>query len=90
MHRQTHRDEREPQFDVRRLESGDPVEVFVEREREWVRGRFRISTAGEAVIDMFRRETVEFERALAMGLKRVLPGSVRSLRRAPATNATQS
>lgn len=72
MRRETRCDERELQFDVRRLESGDPVEVFVEREREWVRGTFRISSAGEALIDMFRRETVEFQRALAMGLKRVL------------------
>jgi hypothetical protein len=65
-------DERELQFDVRRLDSGDAVDVFIEGERQWLRGTFQISTAGEAWIDIPRRGALAFESALAMGLKRVL------------------
>jgi hypothetical protein len=65
-------DERELQFDIRRLESGDPVEVYIERERQWLRGTFLISTAGEAWIDVPRRGALAFESALTMGLKRIL------------------
>lgn len=66
------RDERELQFDVRRLEPGDPVEVFIDTERRWVRGTFQISTAGDALVEVPSRDVVMFERALYMGLKRVL------------------
>lgn len=65
-------DERALQFDVRRLESGDPVEVFSEPERRWLRGTFRISTAGDALVDVARRESVRFCDALRMGVRRVL------------------
>lgn len=65
-------DERELQFDVRRLESGDPVEVLIESEHRWVRGTFRISTCGDAWVDLSLREPLPFERALFLGLKRIL------------------
>jgi hypothetical protein len=65
-------DERELQFDVRRLEPGDPVEIFVEPERRWARGTFRITTAGDAVVEAVNGETLSFARALGLGLKRVL------------------
>ena len=65
-------DERELQFDVRRLEPGDDVDVFIEAERRWSRGTFRISTAGDAVVELAHRQTVALWDALAMGLRRVL------------------
>ena len=64
-------DERESQFDLRRLEPGDAVDVFVDEERRWARGTFKVSTAGDAFIDVERR-MVPFEAALASGLRRVL------------------
>lgn len=66
------RDDREVEFDVRRLEPGDRVDVFIESERRWSRGVFQISTAGDAFVELAFRETLPFERALAMGLRRVL------------------
>jgi hypothetical protein len=65
-------DERELQFDMRRLEPGDPVDVFMEAERRWSRGTFRISTAGDAIIELSHRQPLAFWDALAMGLRRVL------------------
>jgi hypothetical protein len=65
-------DERELQFDVRRLEPGDQVDVFMEADRHWSRGTFQISTAGDALIELQYRQSISFERALAMGLRRVL------------------
>jgi hypothetical protein len=65
-------DEREFQFDVRRLEAGDPVDVFGESERRWLRGTFRISTAGDAFVDLPRRDSIGFEDALRIGVRRVL------------------
>jgi hypothetical protein len=65
-------DEREFQFDVRGLDSGHAVEVFLEDERRWVQGEFHISTAGDALVAIPRREALSFEQALLMGLKRVL------------------
>ena len=65
-------DDREVEFDVRRLEPGDRVDVFLEAERRWARGVFQISTAGDAFVELAYRETLSFERALAMGLRRVL------------------
>ena len=65
-------DERELQFDVRRLEPGDQVDVFMEADRRWSRGTFQISTSGDALIELQYRQSISFERALAMGLRRVL------------------
>ena len=65
-------DERALQFDVRGLEPGDHVEVFVESERRWVRGIFQISPAGDPLVDLPYRETITFHHALALGLRRVL------------------
>jgi hypothetical protein len=65
-------DERALQFDVCRLEPGDQVEVFMEAERYWSRGTLQISTAGDALIELQYRQTISFDRALAMGLRRVL------------------
>ncbi len=71
-------DERGAQFDVRLLESGDAIEVFVENERQWQRGVFEISTAGEALVSIGKSE-LRFEKALQMGLRREL--KVRARRR---------
>jgi hypothetical protein len=65
-------DERELQFDVRRLDAGDAVEVFVEEERRWVRGKFIVSSSGAAVVQLVSKPPLQFEAALAMGIKRVL------------------
>lgn len=66
-------DEREWQFDVRQLETGDPVEVFVDEERRWVRGTFQITTSGQALVELGTGPArVSFHRALQMGLRRVL------------------
>lgn len=66
-------DEREWQFDVRQLEAGDPVEVFVDDERRWVRGTFQITTAGQALVELSAGQArINFHRALRMGLRRVL------------------
>jgi hypothetical protein len=65
-------DERELQFDVRALDAGDGVEVFVEAERRWVRGQLRISTSGLALVQFASKPPVRLEEALAMGIKRVL------------------
>ena len=65
-------DDREVEFDVRRLEPGDRVDVYLEADRRWARGVFQISTAGDAFVELAYRETLSFERALAMGLRRVL------------------
>jgi hypothetical protein len=65
-------DERELQFDVRRLDVGDAVDVYVESERRWARGRFEISSEGRAFIDVAGREPIRFDSALLMGLRRVL------------------
>lgn len=65
-------DERESQFDIRQLEAGDPVEVFLDEERCWVRGTFQITTAGQALIELVGQARINFHRALRMGLRRVL------------------
>jgi len=69
---ETDADERELQFDVRRLDAGDAVEVFLEEERRWVRGRFVVSTEGTAIVELVTKEPLGFEAALAMGIKRIL------------------
>jgi hypothetical protein len=65
-------DDRAIEFDVHRLEPGDQVDVFVESERRWSRGTFQMSTTGDALVELPYRQTLSFERALAMGLRRVL------------------
>ena len=65
-------DERELQFDVRRLEPGDQVDVFLDAERRWARGKFDVSTTGDALIELPYRRVIRFEQALTMGLRRVL------------------
>ena len=65
-------DERELQFDICHLEPGDQVDVFMEADRHWSRGTFQISTAGDALIELQYRQIISLERALAMGLRRVL------------------
>jgi hypothetical protein len=72
MERDWNSDERELQFDVRRLEAGDAVDVYVEHERRWTRGRFEISSEGYAFIDVAGRDPIRFDSALLMGLRRVL------------------
>jgi hypothetical protein len=44
----------------------------MEADRHWSRGTFQISTAGDALIELQYRQSISFERALAMGLRRVL------------------
>jgi hypothetical protein len=68
----TDTDERELQFDMRRLDPGDAVEVFLEEERRWVRGQFLVSSSGAAVVQLVSKPPLQFEAALAMGIKRVL------------------
>jgi hypothetical protein len=65
-------DERELQFDVRCLDVGDRVEVFVDKVRGWARGKFEISTAGLALIQLADGEQIRFDAALRMGLRRIL------------------
>lgn len=65
-------DEREFQFDVRRLEPGDAVDVFVETERRWARGTFEVTTDGAARVLLSREHILAFDVALQMGLRRVL------------------
>jgi hypothetical protein len=65
-------DERELQFDVRCLEVGDRVEVFIDAERRWARGRFEITTAGIALVGLSNGNEIPFGAALRMGLRRVL------------------
>jgi hypothetical protein len=65
-------DERELQFDVRCLDAGDRVEVFVDTERRWTRGRFEISTAGILLVQMSDGREIRFDVALRMGLRRIL------------------
>lgn len=66
------RDEREFQFDIRRLETGDAVDVFVETERRWARGTFEVTTDGTAHVLLSREHILTLDVALQMGLRRVL------------------
>ena len=65
-------DERELQFDVRCLDAGDRVEVFIDKDSGWTRGRFEISTAGLALILLTTGQEIGFDAALRMGLRRIL------------------
>jgi hypothetical protein len=58
-------------YDVRNLDIGDPVEVFIELERRWRPGTFCVSTAGTAFVEIAGRVHFRFEQALLMGLRRV-------------------
>jgi len=57
------------QLDVRSLQLGDPVEVFMDSERGWCRGTFEITTAGVAVIAIAGDETVTLAEALILGMR---------------------
>lgn len=60
----------ELQFDVRQLDDGDFVEVFCDADAGWQRGRFTISSAGEAIV-IFRDARLAFGAALRAGLRRL-------------------
>ena len=59
-------------YDVRHLEVGDPVEVFLEPDHRWEAGVFSISTAGTAYVETRARAQLRFEQALLMGLRKVV------------------
>jgi hypothetical protein len=65
-------DERELQFDVRYLDAGDRVEVFLDTQGGWRRGRFEISTTGLALIQLTCGQDISFDAALRMGVRRIL------------------
>ena len=64
-------DVRAHDFDARRLEPGDPVEVLIPAEARWLPGVVRVSVQG-ARIDFAARDPVPFADAVAVGLRRVL------------------
>lgn len=63
------------ELDVRRLQLGDAVEVFIDSERGWCRGYFDITTAGDAVIELPGGETVTLAVALLLGMRRPRSGT---------------
>lgn len=65
-------DERELQFDVRQLDDGDVVEVFIDAEARWRRGAFVIATTGEALVRFGDADAIALATALRLGLRRVL------------------
>jgi hypothetical protein len=64
-------------YDVRDLEIGDPVELFIAPERRWERGTFGVSTAGVAFVEIRGRVQFRFEQALLMGMRRSAAESAR-------------
>ena len=62
-------------LDVRSLQLGDPVEVFMDSERGWCRGTVEITTAGVAVIALAVDETVTLAEALILGMRSARKGS---------------
>ena len=62
------------ELDVRRLQLGDAVEVFMDSARGWCRGYFDITTAGAAVIELPGGETVPLALALLLGMRMPRPG----------------
>lgn len=56
-------------LDVRSLQLGDAVEVFMDNERGWCRGTFEITTAGVAVVALAGKETVTLAEALILGMR---------------------
>jgi hypothetical protein len=65
-------DEREIQFDFRSLDDADRVLVFIERQGRWECATVRVANGGDAVVDIRGHDSISFERALAMGIRRVL------------------
>jgi hypothetical protein len=65
-------DERALQFDLRLLEPGDAVEVWVEASREWRHARVARGPTGLSCIVLGDGRLVRFESALLMGLRRIL------------------
>jgi SH3-like domain-containing protein len=65
-------DERALQFDLRLLEPGDPVEIYVEAAHEWRRARVALGRGGIACVALSDGRTFPFESARRMGLRRVL------------------
>jgi hypothetical protein len=62
--------------DVRNLEPGDEVEVYVAPERAWASGTFDISTAGVAYVELRGRAMISLDGAILMGLRRVVREAV--------------
>ena len=58
------------ELDVRTLERGDSVELYLELEHRWQRGMFDISTAGIAFVELPGRVQFRLDQALLMGLRR--------------------
>ena len=65
-------DPRARQFNEKRLQPGDAVEVFSPSERRWKRGIFCVSSAGDVLIDLPFDDAIPFAQAVADGLRRVL------------------
>ncbi|MCU1282826.1 MAG: hypothetical protein JWM53_6372 [bacterium] len=65
-------DEREFDFPVGYLQSGDPVEVYSWSEREWQRGTFEVTAAGIAVVAVAGRAAFRYDGARLMGVRRTL------------------
>ena len=63
------------ELDVRSLQLGDAVEVFMDNERGWCRGTFEITTAGVAVIALAGKDTVTLAEALILGMRPARKGS---------------
>ena len=58
--------------DVRNLEPGDDVEVYIAPERTWAPGVFDISTRGVAYVQLGGRAMIGLEGAMLMGLRRIV------------------
>jgi hypothetical protein len=56
-------------LDVRSLERGDAVELYLEPEHRWQRATFDISTAGVAFVELPGRVQFRLDQALLMGLR---------------------
>lgn len=65
-------DERGLQFDVRLLEPGDPVDVYVDQSGIWQHARVTVTHTGVACVVLADGSLVRLESAVAMGLRRVL------------------
>jgi hypothetical protein len=62
--------------DVRNLEPGDEVEVYIAPERAWASGVFDVSTKGVAYVELRGRAMISLDGAMLMGLRRVLREAV--------------
>ena len=65
-------DRRAQLFDIDQLADGDPVEVLLPTERRWIHGVVRRSHEGYARVQFPLRDSLDFEIAVAFGVKRVL------------------